>query len=151
VLALHTDHALKILCWFWLGGMITTVSIGCALVFALQSSSLMSDSEFPTAPWVYIVAGTLALVAAAVLRPGGRRNARRRGARQALKKPSRSAEWVERLVEAGGPVAFVGGVVATILPAPLAIIAMADIAQLRYSTAATVLVVVAWYLVMFTF
>jgi hypothetical protein len=151
VLALHTDHALKILCWFWLGGMITTVSIGCALVFALQSSSLMSGSKFPTAPWVDIVVGALALVAAAVLRRVGRRNARRRAVRETPNKQSRSSEWVERLVEAGGPLAFVGGIVATILPAPLAIIAMTDIAQLRYSTAATVLVIVAWYLVMFTF
>lgn len=151
VLALHTDHALKILCWFWLGGMLTTVAVGCALVFALQDSSLMNGSKLPSAPWIDIVVGALALLAAAVLRRVGRRTALRDPEPEQPKKKSRSSEWVERLVESGGPLAFVGGIVASILPAPLALIAMADIAQLGYSTGATVLAIVGFYLVMFTF
>jgi hypothetical protein len=151
VLALRTSHPLKILCSFWAGGMLTTVSVGAALVFALQDSPFMSGSELPSAPWVDVVVGTLALVAALVLRHVGRRSARRSARRETPKKAGRSAEWVERLVESGGPLAFVGGIVATILPAPLAIIAMADIAQLGYSTTATLLVIVAFYLIMFTF
>jgi len=75
-----------------------------------------------------------------------------RGApRETPKKGSRTSAWVGRLVERGGPLGFAGGIVATILPAPLAIIAMTDIAQLGYSTGATLLVIVAFYLVMFTF
>jgi Sap, sulfolipid-1-addressing protein len=151
VLALHTDHALKILVWFWLGGMLTTVSVGCSLVFALQDSSLMTGSKLHSAPWVDIVVGALALLAAAVLRRVGKRNARREPETEGPKKQSRSSAWVEHLVESGGPLAFVGGIVASILPAPLALIAMADIAQLGYSTSATVLVIVGFYLVMFTF
>lgn len=151
VLALRTSHPLRILCSFWAGGMLTSVSVGAALVFALQGSSLMSGNEMPSAPWVDIVVGTLALVAALVLRRVGRRNAGRRARQEQPERKRGSSEWIERLVERGGPLAFVAGIVATILPAPLALIAMADIAQLGYSTGATLLVIVLFYLVMFTF
>ena len=150
VLALRTDRPVKILCWFWAGGMLTSVSVGAALVFALQDSTFMSGDKLSSAPWVDIVVGTLALVAAVVLRRVGRRNARRRRPETA-RKGRRSSEWIERMVESGGPLAFVGGIVATILPAPLAIIAMADVAQLGYSTGASLLVIVLFYVVMFTF
>jgi len=152
VLALHTDRPLRILCWFWLGGMLTSVCVGAALVFALQDGPLMSGSKLHSAPWIDIVVGALALVAAAVLRLVARRNARREPARaEPPKQRSRSSERLQRLVESGGPLAFVGGIVASVFPGPLAIIAMADIAQLGYSTGATVLVIVAFFLVMYTF
>ena len=150
VLALRTDRPVKILCWFWAGGMLTCVSVGAALVFALQDSTFMSGDKLSSAPWVDIAVGTLALVAAVLLRRVGRRNARRRRPETA-RKQRRSSEWIERMVESGGPLAFVGGIVATILPAPLAIIAMADVAQLGYSTGASLLVIVLFYVVMFTF
>src|SRR5438045_3325461 len=101
-------------------------------------------------PTLAVKSGTLAFVAAVVLRRVGRRNARRRRPETA-RKERRSSEWIERMVESGGPLAFVGGIVATILPAPLAIIAMADVAQLGYSTGASLLVIVLFYVVMFTF
>jgi Sap-like sulfolipid-1-addressing protein len=151
VLALRTSHPLRILCSFWAGGMLTSVSVGAALVFALQGSPLMSGNEMPSAPWVDIVVGTLALVAALVLRRVGRRNAGRHARHERRERKRGSSEWIERLVERGGPLAFVAGIVATILPAPLAIIAMADIAQLGYSTGATLLVIVLFYVLMFTF
>ncbi len=151
VLALRTSHPLRILCAFWAGGMLTSVSVGAALVFALQDSSLMSGDELPSAPRVDIVAGALALGAAVVLRRVGRRNARRRQRPETPKREHRTSDWIQRLVESGGRLAFVAGIVATILPAPLAIIAMADIAQLGYSTIATLLVIILFYVVMFTF
>jgi hypothetical protein len=151
LLALRTSHPLRILCAFWAGGMLTSVTVGAALVFALQDSALMSDNRLPSAPWVDIVAGTLALLAALVLRRVGRRNARR-GTRPETPRPEhRTSEWIQRLVESGGRLAFVAGIVATILPAPLAIIAMADIAQLGYSTGTTLVVIILFYVVMFTF
>jgi len=149
VLALRTSHPLRILCAFWAGGMLTSVSVGAALVFALQDSALMSGSKLPSAPWVDIVAGTLALVAALVLRRVGR--TRRRARPETPKREHRTSDWIQRLVESGGRLAFVAGIVATILPAPLAIIAMADVAQLGYATGPTLVVIILFYVVMFTF
>lgn len=150
LLALRTSHPLRILCSFWAGGMLTSVSVGAALVFALQDSALMSGDKLSSAPWVDIVAGTLALVAALVLHRVGRRNARR-APTATPKRQHRTSQRIQRLVESGGRLAFVAGIVVTILPAPLAIIAMADIAQLGYSTGATLVVIVLFYVVMFTF
>jgi hypothetical protein len=128
--------------------MLTSVSVGAALVFTLQDSALMSGDKLPSAPWVDIVVGTLALVGALVLRSVGRT---RRARPEAPKREHRTADWIQRLVESGGRLAFVAGIVATILPAPLAIIAMADIAQLGYATGPTLVVIILFYVVMFTF
>jgi hypothetical protein len=151
LLALRTSHPVRILCAFWAGGMLTSVSVGAALVFALEDSALMSGDKLSSAPWVDIVVGALALLAAFVLRRVGHRNAARRAQPETPKRESRTSDWIRRLVESGGKLAFVAGIVATILPAPLAIIAMADIAQLGYSTGATLLVIFLFYVVMFTF
>jgi Sap-like sulfolipid-1-addressing protein len=150
-LALRTPQALRILAWFWAGGMLTSVSVGAAIVFALDGTARTSGSTRPSAPSIDVVVGSLALLAAIVLHRVGARAARRRTQPEPPKRKTRTSRWVEHLVESGGPLAFVGGIVATILPAPLAIIAMADIAELDYSVTETVLVIVAFYLVMFTF
>jgi hypothetical protein len=96
---------------------------------------------------VTIVVGALAIVGAVVLhRVGLRRQAR---PKPAVKKQSKSSERVERLVENGGPLAFVGGILATVLPGPTVILGMAGIAQLGYSTSETLLVIVGFFLIMF--
>ena len=152
VLALNTANPVKILSWFWLGGMLASISVGAAIVFSLDATAVRSGSRLPSAPWVDIVFGGLALLAAAVLRRYGRRRAREHTERQAPpRRSNRTSERVERLVERGGPLAFAGGIAASIFPGPLAIIAMTRIAQLGYSTAATVVVIVAFFVVMFGF
>jgi hypothetical protein len=151
VFALNTAHPVKLLSWFWLGGMLASVSVGAAIVFTLDETAVRSGSRLPAAPWVDVVVGGLALLAAAVLRRYGRRRARERATRQAPRESGGSSERIERLVARGGPLALVGGIVASIFPGPLAIIAMTQIAQLGYSTPATVVVIVAFFVVMFTF
>lgn len=150
-LALRTPHSLRILAWFWAGGMLTSVSVGAAIVYTFQGTGLMRDSTLPSAPWIEVVVGSVAVLAAAVLHRAGARGARRTTQSEPPKRESRTSQRLERLVESGGPLAFVGGIVATILPAPLAIIAMADIAQLGYSVVETVVVIVVFFVVMFTF
>jgi hypothetical protein len=152
VIALRLPHSLRILAWFWAGGMLTSVSVGTAIVFALHGTAPKSGSTLPSASWIDIVVGSLALLAAAVLQRFGARQARRKAAQpETPTQASRTSQRIEHLVQSGGPLAFVGGILATILPAPLAIIAMADIAQLDYSNVETVAVIVAFYVVMFTF
>jgi hypothetical protein len=152
VLALNTNHPAKILSWFWLGGMLASVSVGAAIVFTLDATADQSGSKLSAGPWIDVVVGGLALLAAAVLRRYGRRREAERAARPAPpKRSSRSSERIEQLVERGGPLAFVGGIVASILPAPFAVIAMTQIAQLGYSDAETMAVILAFYVVMFTF
>jgi hypothetical protein len=151
VLALNTRNPVKLLSWFWLGGMLASVCVGAALVYTLEDTAERSDSKLAAAPWIDVAVGGLALVAAAVLRSYGRRRDSAAAQPTPPKRQSRGSEWVERLVERGGPLAFVGGIVASIFPGPLAIIAMADIAQLDISKGETLVVIVAFYVVMFTF
>jgi hypothetical protein len=70
VIALNTSRPVRILGWFLLGGLLTTISIDTAIVFALQGSSF-TEGPKPTADgWVDIIIGLLALLAALVLQLG---------------------------------------------------------------------------------
>jgi hypothetical protein len=151
VIALSTDRPMRILGWFYLGGMITTVSVGAAIVFALQDSSLMTGKKLPSAPEIDLVVGVLALLAAFALRRVASRRALVTPDLGAVEKTSRGEAWVQRLVANGGPLAFAGGIVGSILPSPLVLVALADIAQLGYSDLATVFVIAAFYVIVFAF
>jgi len=151
VIALETSHPAKILLWFYVGGFVTAVSVGAALVFLLQDSPLMTGSRLPAAPWVDIVLGTLALVIGFLLRRAHRRRERHRPRREAAKKQSKVEDRLHRLVENGGPLAFAGGVVGSVVPGPLVLIGMANIAQLGYSTIGTLVVILCFFVIVFTF
>jgi Sap, sulfolipid-1-addressing protein len=151
VIALDSSRPSKILVGFYLGGYMTAASVGAAMVFALQDSPLMSGRRLPSAPGVDIVMGSLALVAAIALQRADRRRERSSERREAPKKTSRSKDWLARLVENGGPLAFAAGIVSSILPGPLVIIAMADIAQLGYATVPTLFVILVFFVIVFTF
>jgi hypothetical protein len=79
------------------------------------------------------------------------RRARDRARREAAIKRSRTKDWLQGLVEHGGPLAFAGGVVGSCVPGPLVIIAMASIAQLGYSTIPTLVVILVFFVIVFTF
>jgi len=148
VIALRTSRPVPILAWFWAGGVLTAVGVGAAIVFSLQDSDLLNGSHRNGGPWIDIVAGTIALFGAVVVRGLA---AKRKARAPVEKKQSRSSQQLERLVVNGGPLAFAAGILATFIPGPLMVIGMADIAQLGWSVAATVGMIVAFYLVMFTF
>src|SRR6516225_10225661 len=70
VIALNTSRPVRILGWFLVGGLLTTISIDTALVFAFQGSSFMEGPKPAADGWVDIVIGLLALLAALVLQWG---------------------------------------------------------------------------------
>ena len=156
VLALRVRHPLKILLWFLIGGLLTTVSVGVAVVFALQGASFMSGSKPTVDPVVYITAGLLSLLAAFALL---RRKGRARKSSQAPAKaeaetandPKPKPALTQRVVESGAPVAFVSGIVLNIVPGTFPIVALKDIAQLDASNAAKVATIVVFYVIMFAF
>lgn len=67
--------------------------------------------------------------------------------RAAAKKQSKGTAWMGRLLLNGGPLAPVAGMGASILPGPLVLIALSDIAQLGYAAVPTVIVILVFYLV----
>jgi hypothetical protein len=144
VLAFNTDRPVAILGGFLAGGLVTTVAVGSAIVFSLEDTSLVTSAKRTTNASVDIAVGVVALVAAAVIY-------RRRPELRAQVSTSRSSNRVERLVARGGILAFAAGIVANVFPGVLPFVALKDIAELDYSTAETILVIVGFYLVMFTF
>jgi hypothetical protein len=150
VIALNTSRPVRILGWFLVGGLLTTISIDTALVFALQGSSFVEGPR-PTADgWVDIVVGLLALLAALVLHLGTEGKGPKRFRPQPKDdRPSRTQEWIEGLVERGATLSFVAGIVATILPAPFALIAMKNISELDITDAQAFGLIIVFNLLMF--
>jgi hypothetical protein len=150
VLALNTSKPVPILAGFLAGGLLTTICVGSAIVFAFQGTSFASGSRPPANAWVDLTAGALALVASAVLFSMDRKR-KVSPPKPKKAKRSRSSELIERLVDRGAPLAFVAGILATIIPGPGPIIAMKNIAELDYGTTETLAVIVSFYVIMFTF
>lgn len=150
VIALNTSRPMRILGWFLAGGLLTTISIDTAIVFALQDSSFVEGPKPAADGWVDIIIGVLALLAALVLQLGMQgKGPKRFQPKPKSNKQSRSEEWIEGLVERGATLSFVAGIVATILPAPFAIIAMKNISELDISDAQTLGLIVLFNLLMF--
>jgi hypothetical protein len=143
VVALVSPRPVRLLSFFLAGALLTTVTIGAILVFLLRDSSLVGSHRRTFSPVVDLVAGAGALLLAFVLERRGR--ATRREKPSAPDRPS----WYERTVSRGGPLAFVVGVALNILPGVFPFVAMKEIALLGYSVAATLALIVGFYLVMF--
>jgi hypothetical protein len=154
VLALRLSHPVKILAWFLIGGLLTTIGVGIAVVFALQGASFMSGSNPTIDPAVYITMGVLSVLAAFVLRRKGSREGTSTRARADVEAPTPKDSTprkplTERAVQSGAPVAFVSGIVLNIVPGTFPIVALKDIAQLDSSDAAKVATIVVFYAIMF--
>lgn len=151
VLALRVSHPVKILIWFLAGGLLTTVAVGIAVVFALQGASFMSGSTSTVDPVIYLTVGLLSLLAAfALLRTTGKAAATSPRQSDAPSK-SNKPPLTERAVAHGAPVAFVAGVVLNIVPGTFPIVALKDIAQVGASDAAKVVTIIVFYVIMFAF
>ncbi len=143
VVALVSPRPVLLLSFFLAGALLTTVVIGVVIVFVLRDSSLLSDGRRTFSPALDLAAGAAALLLAVVL---GRHP---RPARDEPDPSSNRPPWYERAVSRGGPLAFAAGVVLNVFPGVFPFVAMKDIAELDYSTAATVALIVGFYLVMF--
>jgi heme/copper-type cytochrome/quinol oxidase subunit 2 len=141
VVALRTDRPVGILTGFLAGGIVATVFVGCAIVFSLEHTALVTRSKHTTNAVVSIVLGAAALVAAYFVR--------RSDTRRTAKPKSDGSSKLDRLGRHGPGLAFVTGVVINIFPGVFPFIAMKDIAELGYSTVGTIAVIVGFYLVMF--
>jgi hypothetical protein len=147
VLAFHTPNPERVLVAFLVGGLISTITIGTLVVLNLQQTAALTDSRSTTDPALNIAVGTLALVAAYVLdRVPDLHLRRRRHGREPKRSP-----FTERAIESGAPLAFVAGLLLNILPGVFPLIALKNLAELDYSAAETVAVLVGFYLVTFAF
>ena len=144
VLALRTPHPVRLLSAFLAGGLLTTITIGVALVFWLEGTAFVSRSGHTAAAGVDIALGCLSLLAAYVVQGVRLRRYRRRRRRRTT-----TSSWSER-VTGSARLAFFTGVVLDIIPGVLPLVALTNIAASDYADATKVTLVVVFYLIMFS-
>ena len=143
VVGLRTSHPLRVLIPFLAGGLLAAVTVGLALVFSFDGSSVLSRDERTANAVIDIVVGLLSLAAAAVV-------ARGRSSRREQRHENRRGRWSPERLVGNVRVAFVGGVVLNVFPGFVPFIALRNIAEGGYAPAETVVLVVVFYVIMFT-
>jgi len=140
VVALALPQPARSMAFFLLGGMIASVGIGLAIIFVLQRTSIVTNSESPVDPIVYFGVGVFALLLAAVVRhrpPAGERK----------KEGGRFTRLLGHSQRPG--VAFAVGLLLNLAPGAWYLVALKDIAQSSYDRTEIVGVVVAFCIVMY--
>ncbi|HEV7481641.1 MAG TPA: GAP family protein [Solirubrobacterales bacterium] len=140
----------RLLLGYLAGAMLTSLTIGFVIVFALHDSGATSTAQNSLAPSMDLTLGLLFLLVAYVLHGGhderlrARRAAKKGPQPEEEKKPSR----VEQLLGRGSArVTFALGVVLT-LPGVSYLAALHDLDNLGYATVPTILVIVAFNLML---
>jgi hypothetical protein len=135
----------KLMLGYWLGAMLTSITLGLLIVFSLKSSGIVSTTQHTLSPLADIIIGGLTLIIAAVLATG--RDERYR-ARRAKKKEGKPPPRWQRELRNGSPrTTFVIGALLT-LPGASYLAALDKLTKLNYSTVVTVLIVIAFNFVM---
>ena len=137
------DHPKRLLLGYLLGALMTSITLGYVIVFALDgSSSATSSGKTAISPATDLALGGLLLVIAYVIRPGreprteGRlaERRRRRSEAKAAKGPPR---WQQALSNGTARTTFVVGALLT-LPGASYLLGLQHIADADESTAATI-------------
>jgi Sap, sulfolipid-1-addressing protein len=138
----------RLMLGYLLGAYMTSITLGLVIVFSLSNSSTTNTTENTISPAVDIALGALALAAAFVLYTGRHERLReRRRARKAAKPDKGPPRWQRELSKGSARTTFVIGALLT-LPGASYLAGLHDIHDLKYSTTATVLIVVGFNLVM---
>jgi hypothetical protein len=126
----------KLMLGYLAGALMTSVTLGLVIVFALQDSGAVNTAKRTINPVLDIAAGAILLVISIVIGTG-RRPRRKPKEPKADKAPPR---WKQELSKGSPRVTFVVGALLT-LPGFSYLGALTGIVKLNYSTVATVLLV----------
>ncbi len=139
VVALATPRPAKMMAFFLLGGMIASVTVGLAIVFALQGTSIANSSKSAVNASVYFGVGAFALLLAVVVR--------RRPPAQHKDGDGRVTRLLSRSQKAR--IAFAVGLLLNLAPGAWYIVALKDIAQSNYDNTEIVAVVVGFCIIQY--
>ncbi len=147
VMLLLTSPA-KLMLGYLLGAYLTSITCGCLIVFVLEKNGVTSTTQKTLSPVADLVLGALAIVVAFVLGPAGaEKRAARREEHPKVKKEKGPPRWQQALSKGSPRITFLLGAALT-LPGASYIAGMTSLHKLHYSTAATVVIIVAFNLVM---
>jgi cytochrome c biogenesis protein CcdA len=138
----------KLLTGYLAGAMVTSITLGLVLVFTLNGSSSSSTSKHTVNPILNLALGALILLAAFVVGTGRDKRRRARSARKREEnKDKPPPRWKRQLSKGSARDTFVVGVLLS-FPGASYIAGMDLLSKQGTSTAATVLVVIGFNLVM---
>lgn len=141
-------HPKRLLLGYLLGAAMTSITVGLLIVFAFRHSGLARTSQVTLGPGEDIVLGCLALAIAFVLGTGRDKPLEeRRRERKAAKASQEPPRWQRTLGRGSARVTFVVGALLT-LPGATYITALYRIADEELSDPVTVLVVLAFNVIM---
>ena len=142
------DKPARLMSGYLLGAYMTSITLGLVIVFSLSNSSTTSTTENTLSPAVDIGLGAVALAVSFVLYTGRYERIReRRRARKAAQPDKDPPRWQRELSKGSPRTTFVIGALLT-LPGASYLAGLDEIHKLKYSTTATVLLVIGFNLVM---
>lgn len=138
----------RLMLGYLLGALTTSITLGLVIVYALKGSSTVTTTQNTISPGVDLALGAILLLAAAVLGTGrDKQIAERRQARKRPKEEKGPPRWQQALSKGSARTTFVVGALLT-LPGGSYLAGLHHIEEQKLSTAATVLTVVGFNLVM---
>ena len=147
------DHPKRLLLGYLCGAVLTSVTLGLIIVFAVDGSSgATSAAQSSVSPATDLTIGGLLLVVAYVIRPGRTRKetgrlAERRRRQEEKKKDKGPPKWQQKLSEGTAKTTFVIGALLT-LPGASYIIGLGHIADKNAGVPATVAMVLGFNVIM---
>lgn len=142
------DKPARLMGGYLLGAYLTSITLGLVIVFSLSNSTATNTTENTISPAVDIGLGAIALAIAFVLYTGRAERLRQRRRERKADKPDKGPpRWQRELSKGSAKTTFVIGALLT-LPGASYLAGLHQIHKLKYSTTATVLLVVGFNLVM---
>jgi Sap, sulfolipid-1-addressing protein len=149
IVVLSRPNPRRLLLAYLIGGMLTSIAVGIAVVTSLSGLDVLSGSSPVADPIVNFTVGALALIVAYVLATDRDAGLEERRREKRAARPARDP-WSERVLSRGtAPIAFAVGV-ALNLPGAFYLVALKDIAQGQDEFGAQLLAIVVFNLIMFT-
>ncbi len=139
-------NADRLMFGFWLGAMITSVSCGLVIVFALSGSSAVATSKQSISPAIDLVIAVLLLIAAIALRRGGGEPVHRQHSERDKRGETKVPRWRRTLSQGSPRHTFVVGILLS-FPGVWYLAGLDRLIRQHYSTLAEVVVVVGFCLV----
>jgi MFS family permease len=148
IVILHSPRPRRLLGAYLVGGLLTSIAVGIAIVTSLNELDVLAGSSPAADPVVNFTVGALALIVAYVLATDRDAPIEERRRERRASRPSRDP-WSQRVLERGtAPIAFAVGV-ALNLPGAFYLVALKDIAQGQHGTGSEVFAIVLFNLIMF--
>jgi hypothetical protein len=130
----------RLMLGYWLGAMVTSITFGLIVVYALQGAGLASTTRHTLTPVEDFVVAAAAVTVAALLASRADQRVRARMSRR-RRQPKNPAKWQQRMRSGTAATAFALGA-ALSLPGATYLVVLDRLSKLHYTAVVTVLVLI---------